>query len=214
MLHRVAVGFIMVLASIIAAPADTTPSCLFGADKVANAPRFESFTVPVETGVHPALPVLSSPDARLFRTMLRLAAAQGPNFAGHYTIAVWGCGTSCSDFAIINAKTGRVTFEEKLRAISTVFVDNAPAYIDNGPAANGAVDDNALEFRITSRLLILSGAPNGDEARDGVAYYEWLGTGLKLLRFVPAASACSRSLLFNHASPALTPPNYPGSPPA
>jgi hypothetical protein len=48
--------------------------------------------------------------ARQFRTVLRLAAAEGPNFNGHYRIAVWGCGTNCIEWAIINLRTGSVWF--------------------------------------------------------------------------------------------------------
>jgi hypothetical protein len=49
----------------------------------------------------------------------------------------------------------------------------------------------AARFRQDSRLLVIVGAPNEDEARDGVTYYEWTGSRLKLLRFVPRSQACA-----------------------
>jgi len=32
---------------------------------------------------------------RTFRTAITDAARKGPNFAGHYTVAEWGCGSGC-----------------------------------------------------------------------------------------------------------------------
>jgi hypothetical protein len=38
----------------------------------------------------------------------RELAAAGPNFAGHYVIVKWGCGSPCLMAAIVDLKTGRV----------------------------------------------------------------------------------------------------------
>jgi hypothetical protein len=57
----------------------------------------------------PGAPVkLTSPLERLFRTNLREAAKQPPNFAGHYRFTEWGCGTQCAGGAIVDLQTGRV----------------------------------------------------------------------------------------------------------
>lgn len=58
-------------------------------------PTFEQFAVTESFTGPPAKPILNTPGDRFFRTMIRKGAAKGPNFAGHHTIAVWGCGTSC-----------------------------------------------------------------------------------------------------------------------
>src|ERR1035438_1603912 len=39
---------------------------------------------------------------------MREGAAMGPNFAGHYTIVTWGCGSSCVSAVVVNANTGAV----------------------------------------------------------------------------------------------------------
>src|SRR5215207_9403419 len=52
----------------------------------------------------------SHKNANRFRTNLRSAAKGGVNFAGHYILTTWGCGTNCSQSAIIDARTGRVFF--------------------------------------------------------------------------------------------------------
>lgn len=50
----------------------------------------------------------TAPEAAMFYTKITEAVSAGPNFAGHFAIATWGCGTSCQDHAIIDVKTGRV----------------------------------------------------------------------------------------------------------
>lgn len=47
-----------------------------------------------------------------FRTRIREAATQPLNFAGHYVLAMWGCGMECVSYAIIDAKTGAVYFDD------------------------------------------------------------------------------------------------------
>lgn len=56
----------------------------------------------------PAPPKLVRPGDRRFRTKIREGAEAGPNFAGHLSIAEWGCGASCVSIAVIDAQTGRV----------------------------------------------------------------------------------------------------------
>ena len=46
----------------------------------------------------------------LYRARLRAAATERPNFAGHYVLTTWGCGTECVMGAAINTRTGRVAF--------------------------------------------------------------------------------------------------------
>jgi hypothetical protein len=45
--------------------------------------------------------------AREFRTRLREAARDKPNFAGRFIGTTLGCGTECVQGAIIDARTGR-----------------------------------------------------------------------------------------------------------
>lgn len=62
-------------------------------------------------GTPAAVNLRSNPRASLYRTNLREGAKVGPNFAGHFTLLMWGCGgTDCATLAIIDARTGRVYF--------------------------------------------------------------------------------------------------------
>jgi hypothetical protein len=146
-----------------------------------DAPRFEQYPAPA-TEIAKSAPVdlRGNSEARRFRTMLRESAASGPDFAGHYTIAEWGCGTSCVNWAIVDALTGKVYFDRDAQVIAVDHV----AIADN--------DIAALRYRRDSRLLILLGAPHEDEKRDGITYMLWDGHALKRLRFVPYSSLCGK----------------------
>lgn len=54
----------------------------------------------------------SHPDARMFRTALWEGVKNGPNFAFYYTIVMWGCGSECHDFAIVDVRDGKVYFPD------------------------------------------------------------------------------------------------------
>lgn len=45
---------------------------------------------------------------RMFRTNLSNAAKEPPDFAGHYRIAYWGCGSNCSAGTMVDLKTGDI----------------------------------------------------------------------------------------------------------
>lgn len=111
----------------------------------------------------------ADPDTRRFRTVLREALAEGVDFAGHYIIASWGCGTSCLVNAIIDARTGNVYWPKQLGVIYSLF-------------------DEPINYRADSRLLVLSvpTSEKGDVRRD--SYYEWKGHRLRLLRTVQGKS--------------------------
>ncbi|HEY0322416.1 MAG TPA: hypothetical protein VGC66_15780 [Pyrinomonadaceae bacterium] len=141
-----------------------------------TVPRFEAYAVPVYKGKVAPVNLKSAKGASSFRTRLREGAQQGVNFAGHYTLVVWGCGTGCGDVGIIDAKTGTVYFPKELGGYGAwMFSDNQ--------------NDDPLKFKANSRLLVLSGFPasegNSDNPKTGLYYYEWTGARLRLVKFVP-----------------------------
>jgi hypothetical protein len=138
-------------------------------------PRFADYPAPTHFTGRPAPPQLLTPSARLFRTRIRQAATQGPNFAGHYTIATWGCGSSCRSLALIDAKTGQV----HPAPFSILGGYGLTSYPDETPSHAGP-----LQFQRQSRLLIARGCP--EDTRCGSYYYEWQAPHWKLLRSVPA----------------------------
>ena len=69
-------------------------------------PQFHAFTVEAAYAGPTARPNLSTPPAREYRTRLIEAASEKANFAGHYILAQWSCGTACVSGAVLDAITG------------------------------------------------------------------------------------------------------------
>ena len=122
----------------------------------------------------PAPPILTTKSQKMFRSAIREAAAKGLNFAGHYTIAEWGCGSGCMSIVIIDAVTGKV-FAAPFRILSMPLPET-----EGGHEYQGAV------YQLNSRLLIADGCP--EETNCGTYYYEWSDNKFKRLRFDPARS--------------------------
>ena len=47
---------------------------------------------------------------KTYHTEITTQAAEGPNFAGHYTLVSWGCGTGCMVYIILDAVTGKIAY--------------------------------------------------------------------------------------------------------
>jgi len=74
-------------------------------------PRFENHRVTKTfSGKRAPVNLRDHPQAQLFRTRLKLSAEKGSNFAGHYTVGTWGCGSDCRMVAVIDAINGHVYF--------------------------------------------------------------------------------------------------------
>jgi hypothetical protein len=124
----------------------------------------------------PAPLKLDQPGDRLFRTKIREGAAAGPNFAGHLSIAEWGCGTSCVSIAVVDAETGKIYSGP----FGILGYGSALTYAD-------VVESNyePLSYSLNSRLLIVRGCP--EDANCASYFYEWRGSSFRLLRKIPAA---------------------------
>src|ERR1700743_3306755 len=87
------------------------PTCIIAAKDLVDpsAPQFSQYPSKVSTQGSPVkLDLSSNPIAKMFRTVIRHEMTQGANFAGHYRVVIWGCGSSCAQFAVVNLNTGRV----------------------------------------------------------------------------------------------------------
>src|ERR1700690_2174595 len=132
-----------------------------------KSPSYQDYAVTdIFKGKPATVDLSSNPQARLYRTELRRQAAEGPNFAGHYKIAIWGCGSSCQQFAIVDSQTGRVYFPPELSSVTYV---------------NWHGDDVGLQFRLDSRLLVVHSSPE-EQPKVGTFYYVWQTNTLRLIR--------------------------------
>lgn len=139
-------------------------------------PTFGTYSVTVEKARVRSINFKNDAGARSFRTRLTEAIRGGVNFAGHYVVAGWGCGTGCISGAIIDARNGKVYWPLPLSALGVWY--NGEEYT-NSP----------VEYRKNSRLLIIRGSPgvkdNDSEKPNGQYYYEWTGKDLRQVYFVP-----------------------------
>ena len=126
----------------------------------------------------PAPPDVRRGDAHLYRTVIREQAKSGPDFAGHFTIIVIGCGAGVVCLAIADANTGQVFFPPELRNAEALLMDT------------GDQDIRALNYRRGSQLLIVVGTRNEDPKSTGMTSYVWRSGRLHLLRFVPVGELC------------------------
>lgn len=132
-----------------------------------DGPRFEDYPAG-EVYKGPVAPVrLDSSRARMFRTRLREDSRTGPNFAGRYTVVIWGCGTGCAQMGVVDSKTGRVYFPPI-------------EYMDIPDMEDEAV--RSQWFRLDSRLLRITQS-SYDSAGGYTAYYYLFERGrFRLLR--------------------------------
>jgi hypothetical protein len=139
-----------------------------------TTPTFTQYAVKVERIKNARVNLKSHKNANMFRTNLRNAAKEGVNFAGHYILTTWGCGTNCTQSAIIDARNGRVFFPPILEGAGFGFCELPD-------------DAEQLVTRADSRLLVLSGFKGGDLSVDnapcGVYYLEWTGSNFKQVKF-------------------------------
>lgn len=137
------------------------------ARKSRPAPKFEDYPVR-EIYKGPVAPVrLDSRKARMFRTRLREDSRGGPNFAGRYTVVVWGCGTGCAQMGVVDARNGRVYFPPV-------------EYMDIPDMEDAEVRSRV--FRLDSRLLVITKNLYDGQGTYTAYYYLFDGGRFRLLR--------------------------------
>ena len=147
-----------------------------------KAPDFKEYPADVYAGKPAPLNLRSNRLARTYRTRIRQQLNErGINFAGHYAIAVMGCGTGCSITAIVDARNGNAYFPRELDGW----------YVE--PGVDLAEGEDVRTARTDSRLLKIIGAPRlGTDERwgpSGTYYYEWKDNRLRQLKFVARSSS-------------------------
>ena len=147
--------------------------------QTSRQPSFGSYPAAVEKKQARSINFKGDAAARTMRTRLSEALAGGVNFAGHYIVAGWGCGTGCISAAIIDARNGDVYWPLPLYALGVWYDGQNYA-------------DEPVSYRKNSHLLIITGSPgvkdNEKEKPNGKYYYEWRGNDLRLIKFVPLKS--------------------------
>ncbi len=90
---------------------------------------------------HAGLDLKSNKAAGNFRTILREGfSADTANFAGHYTLVYWGCGTACQSSLLIDRQTGKI-YNSPVASLGYDFRVNSRMLIANPPDKSGFYND-------------------------------------------------------------------------
>ncbi len=132
-------------------------------------PKFSDY--PVRNIYHGKLaPPAITKEFRFFRTMIRRGARSYVEFAGHYTVPSWGCGTECIGFVVVDSVSGKVYGGFGVAGLPFTWVEE-----------HGGDAIERMEFHPNSRLMKINACPN--EANCGLYDYVMVdGKGLKLIR--------------------------------
>lgn len=150
-----------------------------------KAPAFADYPTPARETVSTAkLDLTSNPIARMYRTVLRREMAEGANYAGHYRVAIWGCGASCAMFAVVNLKTGKVI---TARELATVLGTHLAAD-DFLPGT--ASDGWGFRYKKDSNLLVVIDDPDEDESKSGAYYFVLQNDRLRLIHTTHVRKNC------------------------
>lgn len=89
------------------------------ASNVTRLPQYQDFPVTEIYQSQTAKLNFANNRYKAFHQVLKRAAKQPPNFAGHYILTSWGCSTFCRTLAIIDAQNGNIYFPEINKDIDT-----------------------------------------------------------------------------------------------
>jgi len=153
------------------------PALVAGAQ--GKPPTFSRYSVKVENARIKTIDFKKNPDARTYKTRLIHGLEGGVNFAGHYIIVGWGCGTGCTNAAVIDTFTGKIYWPEEFYNVDATYGDS--------------YSDVQIDFKKDSRLMIIHGRPGvrderGSTAPSGDHYFEWRNERFRYVTVVPKAS--------------------------
>jgi hypothetical protein len=117
------------------------------------------------------------PNLQKMREAVQDTIPRKPNFAGHYAIVEYSCGTECSQITVVDLKNGLV-----LMAVPYDTLD-----LDADPKVG--IPYPGLSYKRNSRLLVASGCFDWDSPESkrecGTKYFELKDDGFALLKYVP-----------------------------
>jgi len=160
----------------------------------APLPRFEDYPVTKIFDGTPAAPILATAEERLFRTRIREGVAKGlgvtrdgqeqpgPNFAGHYIIVEWQCGSPCGMMAMVDAVSGKVYGLPLSKGLR--LPDIGPG--DPGECAQWGYA--TVEFRQNSRLITVTANPQWKKGGNYKHFFLWEGDRWRFLMRVPSCA--------------------------
>ena len=111
--------------------------------------RFEDYSAGIYNGELKAPDFSSNPNSKRFITRIKKGCEDGINFAGHYTLITWGCGSPCQSGVLVDRKNGKI-FDGYGTALGAEFRKDSKMIIRN----IGALDTTTNLIRICSYCYV------------------------------------------------------------
>lgn len=107
--------------------------------------HFEDFAVDsVDHNITAPLDLSSHKLGQLYRTIIKGNYNEiGVNFAGHFCLASWGCGSSCYESVVVDTRTGKIS-DGISSAWGYDFRKESKMIIVNPPDSNGMYDESPI----------------------------------------------------------------------
>jgi hypothetical protein len=168
--------------------------CVASAQAPQQVPRFEDYPVTNIFSGTPAPPILDTSEKRLYRTRIRDGVAKGlgvtrdgveqpgPNFAGHFILVEWQCGSPCGMMAMVDAVSGRVYSLPLSKGLAL------PAIGPGDPGECAQWGYALVEFRQNSRLVAVTANPEWKKGANYKHFFLWDGDRWRFLMRVPSCA--------------------------
>ena len=96
------------------------------------------------------------------------AVKEGANFAGHYAVVEWGCGSNCQEHAVVDVQSGKIiTFgipsEAGLHFLpesNTIITNPQPNFPTLADLKDSAFDDKAYWYNLPREYYVLEESEN------------------------------------------------------
>jgi hypothetical protein len=150
--------------------------------------RFEDYAITQIYSGPAAEPILRTAAEKHFQTRIRKGVSEGagvwtgswkspvnqkgPNYAGHYFVIRWGCGSNCLMMAIVDAQRGKVYGPPLNRGGTELYLPMDP------------MSDVEIDFRADSSLMVLRNACKTPRSECGVYYFNWKNNQFALVKRV------------------------------
>lgn len=130
-----------------------------------NEPTFDLFKVDKADKIWRKAKGLQFVDkkSKRYKTVISFGANKEANFAGHFRVVTWGCGSDCHQFAIVDLKKRTVFMSDTIELVA-------------GAMGN---DEDRIFFNVDSSLIVFNGLVN-DEI-EGKFFFNWKGGRLVFL---------------------------------
>lgn len=153
--------------------------------KEKKLPTFEQYPAEPAYEGKSRHPILATRLDRKYQTRIRDAASGGADFAGHFALAIWGCGTGCVEFVMIDVKSGAV-FDPLAYQIGYHYprLEDFPRRGDEYGDLDWWCYSYPILYRVESRLLIIEGCLL-DGKQCGRTYFVEASGRLRPVRFDP-----------------------------